>query len=279
MTRRPALAILRAAVLQAAADLRPSILGAGLFSLLASTLPVILVGRFGKAAVEAHVAFGPMLVAGSVGALSGFITLQIAGETYNDRIGGALLRVRILPHGPMVWAIGKAASSIVQTTLVQVAVLVGALFFVDALDLSLAHALTCLPLIVLSAFSLAPVGFLAGSLVRGVYSTMLSYLLILALVVTSGAFFPLAALPRWLQVTQLALPTYWSGHLTRWALVADSSWEPGGAFTPFLAAGILAAWTTVGFALVPVIVRRSFRRESIGGLARMRNTLRSQSGL
>ena len=91
-------AILRAAVRQAAGDLRPSILGTGAFSLLIAVLPVIVVGMLGSDSGNAGTAFGPMLVAGSIGAFGCFIVLQIAGEMYTDRVGGALLRVRILPH-------------------------------------------------------------------------------------------------------------------------------------------------------------------------------------
>ena len=46
-----------------------------------------------------------------------------------------------------------------------------------------------------------------------------------------------------------------------------------------MAIGILVAWAVVGFAMVPEVIRRSFRKESIGTLSRMQSTIRSQSGL
>ena len=73
----------------------------------------------------AHAAFGPMFLSSSIGTISCFITLQIAGETYTDRIGGALLRVRVLPHGPLTWTIGKTMSSLTQTLVFQGAILLG----------------------------------------------------------------------------------------------------------------------------------------------------------
>ena len=277
-TMRTAPAILRAAIRQAAADLRPSILGTGAFSLVLAILPVIVVGVLGSSSDDAGTAFGPMLVAGSIGAFGCFVTLQIAGEMYTDRVGGALLRVRILPHGPLVWAIGKTASSITMSVIIQGAVLTGALL-TGSLPLSAPQVLTCLPLIVLSAVAAAPLGFLMGALARGVYSMLVTYLVIFALVLTSGVLFPLSWLPGWAQGVQLVLPTYWAGHLSRWALAGDPAWEIGGAFAPALAAGVLAAWAVVGFAAVPAVIRRSFRRESIGTLSRMQSTIRSQSGL
>ena len=46
-----------------------------------------------------------------------------------------------------------------------------------------------------------------------------------------------------------------------------------------MAIGILVAWAVVGFAVAPEVIRRSFRKESIGTLSRMQSTIRSQSGL
>ena len=278
MSIRTFLAVLRAAYRQAAMDLRAGIVGSSV-ALLASVSAIVLAGRSTQAATEAHTAFGPMFLASSIGTISCFITLQITSETYTDRIGGALLRVRVLPHGPLTWAIGKTMSSITQTLVFQGAILLGAAFFVDALALRTSQVLACLPLMVLSAVATAPLGFLLGACVRGLHSFMVSYLPIFALMGTSGFFMPMDRLPSWVQAVQLALPTYWTGHLTRWALVGDPSWEVDRAFFPVLAVGVLAAWTVLGFAGASFVVQRSFRKETIGSLARMQSTIRSQSGL
>ena len=272
MSIRTFLAVLRAARRQAALDLRAGIVGSGI-ALLASVSAIVIVGR------NTQTTIGPMFLAGSIGMISCFIIFQIASETYVDRIGGALLRVRVLPHGPLTWAIGKAMSSVTQTLVFQGAILLGGALFVEALPLSTSQVLACLPLMVLSAVATAPLGFLVGAFVGGVYSFMVSYLPIFALIGTSGFFMPMDRLPSWLQAVQLALPTYWSGHLTRWALVGDPSWEVGRAFSPVLAVGVLTVWTVLGFAGASFIVRRSFRKETIGSLARVQSTIRSQAGL
>ena len=278
MTAHTIQAVLRAACRQAAADLRAGLVGTSI-ALLASVSAIVLASRSTQATAEAHATFGPMFLASSIGTISCFITFQIASETYSDRIGGALLRVRILPHGPLTWAIGKTMSSITLTVAFQGAILLGGALFVEALPLSPPQVLACLPLMVLSAVATAPLGFLVGTFVRGVYSFMASYLPIFALVGTSGFFMPMDRLPSWVQAVQLALPTYWSGHLTRWALVGDPSWEVGRAFSPALAIGVLAAWTVLGFAGTSFVVRHSFHKETIGTLARMQSTIRSQTGL
>ena len=278
MTAHTIQAVLRAACRQAAADLRAGLVGTSI-ALLASASAIVLASRSTQATAEAHATFGPMFLASSIGTISCFITFQIASETYVDRIGGALLRVRVLPHGPLTWAIGKTMSSVTQTLVFQGTLLLGGTLFVEALPLSTSQVLACLPLMVLSAVATAPLGFLVGAFVRGVYSFMASFLPIFALFGTSGFFMPMNQLPSWVQAVQAALPTYWSGHLTRWALVGDPSWEVGRAFSPVLAVGVLAAWTVLGFAGASFIVRRSFRKETIGSLARVQSTIRSQSGL
>ena len=272
MSTRTFLAVLRAARRQAALDLRAGVVGSGI-ALLTSVSALVIVSRNTQANI------GPMFLAGSIGTISCFITFQIASETYVDRIGGALLRVRVLPHGPLTWAIGKTMSSVTQTLIFQGAILLGGALFVEALPLSAPQVLACLPLMVLSAVATAPLGFLVGAFVRGVYSFMASYLPMFALIGTSGFFMPMDRLPSWVQALQLALPTYWSGHLTRWALVGDPSWEVGRSFSPVLAVGVLTVWTVLGFAGSSFIVRRSFRKETIGSLARVQSTIRSQTGL
>ena len=120
--------------------------------------------------------------------------------------------MRILPHGPLTWTIGKTISAITQTIAYQAAILLGGALFVQALPLSASRVLACLPLIVMSAVVTAPLGFFAGALARGFYSFMVSYLPVFALIGTSGFFMPMDRLPSWVQAVQLALPTYWSGH-------------------------------------------------------------------
>ena len=278
MSTRTIQAVLRAACRQAATDLRAGLVGMSV-ALLISVSIIVIVGRSTQATAAAHATVGPLVLASSIGTISCFITFQIAGETYTDRIGGALLRVRILPHGPLTWAIGKTMSSITQTVTFQGAILLGGALFVEDLPLSPSQVLACLPLIVLSAVATAPLGFFVGAFVRGVYSFMISYLPIFTLIGTSGFFMPMNRLPSWVQAVQLALPTYWSGHLTRWALVGDPSWEVGRAFFPVLAVGILVTWTVLGFVGASLIVRYSFRKETIGSLARVQSTIRSQTGL
>lgn len=280
-TRSLPLSVLRAAARQAYSDLRPNIAGSGAASILFSVMTVLVVSRLSDGPLRglgSASAFGAMFVAGCVGGFASFVTMQIGLETYTDRIGGALLRVRILPHGPLTWAIGKTLSTVMLVFIMQAMILLGTVIFIDVTMPSTETALLCLLIAALASLACAPLGFILSTFVRGIYSYMVNTVICLALLV-AGCCYPTSALPGWVQAVQAALPTYWSGHLTRWVLVGDPSWEIGGTFQPVLGVGMLLAWITVGFALVPPVIRRSFRKETIGGLSRTQSTIRSQSGL
>ncbi|WP_136193213.1 ABC transporter permease [Actinomyces procaprae] len=280
-TRSLPLSVLRAAARQAYGDLRPQWFTVTLLPIFGAT-GLIMAARLFTApedVLASGVTRGAVLIAGSVGVLAGLVIFLIVNETYMDRVSGALLRVRLLPHGPMVWAVGKAFSVVTQMVVLQVPVLIGLFLCFDLASPTPARIALCLFLIGLSVLACAPLGFLLGVLVRGVYTAMMLYAVIIVGLAFSGFLLPMTEMPAWVQVIQAALPPYWSGHLTRWALVDDPSWEIGGAFHPALAVGVLLAWVVVGFALVPPVIRRSFRKETIGGLSRMQSTIRSQSGL
>ncbi|WP_136313675.1 ABC transporter permease [Actinomyces procaprae] len=275
------LSVLRAAARQAYGDLRPNLVGAGAMSILFAVAAILVVSRISDGpfqGLDSTNAFGTMFAASCVGGFASFIMMQIGAETYTDRIGGALLRVRILPHGPLTWAIGKTLSTVVLVFIMQAMILLGTAFFIDVVMPSARTALLCLLIAALASLACAPLGFFLSAFIRGIYSYMVNTVICIALF-AAGCCYPTSALPGWVQGIQMVLPTYWSGHLTRWALVGDPSWEIGGAFHPALAVGVLLAWIVVGFALVPPVIRRSFRKETIGGLSRMQSTIRSQSGL
>ncbi|CED90671.1 ABC transporter permease [Actinomyces succiniciruminis] len=275
------LSVLRAAARQAYGDLRPNLMGAGATSILFAVAAILVVSRISDGPLQgfgSSSAFGTMLAASCVGGFASLVMMQIGAETYTDRIGGALLRVRILPHGPLTWAIGKTLSTVALVAVMQAMILLGAVLFIPIATPATGTALLCLLLAALASLACAPLGFFLSVFIRGVYSYMVNTVICLALFV-AGCCYPTSALPGWVQGIQTVLPTYWSGHLTRWALVGDPYWEIGGSFHPALGFGVLLAWIIIGFGLVPPVIRRSFRKETIGGLNRTQSTIRSQTGL
>ena len=269
------LAILRAALVQVRGDLRPAFVGAGIFT---AFLPALLILWLSRLNLIGGPGTDSLTVAGFVGSWSCMIVIQVGAETYMDRVGGALLRVRVLPHGPMVWAIGKTISTAAILVVSQVILLVLGMFLLNGFPLGWGQLIPVVGLAIVASLAAAPIGFLSGAVARGSNLQMLSYVLVFALLGTSGAAIPLVTLPGWVQVIQQALPFYWSGHLTRWALVGDPAWEVGGSFQPLLAFCVLTAWVLVGFPVAAALVRRGFRKESIGRLSRMQTNIRSLAG-
>ncbi|QWW19306.1 ABC transporter permease [Schaalia sp. 19OD2882] len=281
-------AVLTAALHQARVDLKPSVLGPSLISLLFPGIVLgILVWVNGPDSKFAH-GFGPFLLTGTIGALAALLPLELVSTYYSERVSGTLLRVRTLPHGGLAWSIGRALTHLTTLTITQTGVLVVVLVSFPSLGIGPAQVALTAAVALLASMACAPIGFILGSLVRNVYGMMLSMAVILGLFATSGAFIPLSAMPTWVGVLQALLPFRWASELTRWALLGAA--EPAvtasaanvsvsvGAH-PLLCVAILAAWAVIGFPVAAQVVRRGFRAETLSTLEKVRSTLRAQSGL
>lgn len=269
---------LKAALRQAYGDLRPQILGPGILAMIIPSVLILLLFNNKADDIEAN-NLASLIVAGLIGSFSTLVVMQVGAEYYADRIGGALLRVRILPNGPLVWGIGKAISTIAAMFFMQAVLIFGSIFLLPSFPMTWSNVWLMLGIALLADVASAPLGFILGALVRGTYTQLAAYAAVIALLATSGFAVSITSLWRWLQILQSALPFYWAGQLSRYVAGMSGDFELGNAFNIPLALSILAAWIIVGFALVPFIMRYSFRKESIGSLARIQSTTRSQMGI
>ncbi len=107
-------------------------------------------------------------------------------------------------------------------------------------------------------------GAVLGSLVASPRAGSYVALLVMAFIAVSGIFYPLAALPGWLQWVGQATPIYWLGLGMRSALLPDAAAvaELTGSFRPWETAGMLAGWAILGLLAAPILLRRMARRES-----------------
>ena len=80
----------------------------------------------------------------------------------------------------------------------------------------------------------------------------------------SGVFYPITALPGWLQVVGQVLPTYWLGLGLRSALLPTEAMalEVGGSWHTVETVAALGGWTAVGLVLAPIALRRMARHQS-----------------
>jgi ABC-2 type transport system permease protein len=124
----------------------------------------------------------------------------------------------------------------------------------------------------LGALATLPVGAILGSLVASPRSLGLVNLLMLGMAGISGIFYPLSALPTWLQWIAQVFPIYWLGLGSRSALLPDSAAavEIDGAWRHLETVAVLGVWAVVGLVLAPIVLRRMARRESGSAVATRR---------
>jgi ABC-2 type transport system permease protein len=88
----------------------------------------------------------------------------------------------------------------------------------------------------------------------------------------SGIFYPITALPEWVQWVAQIFPIYWLGLGMRSALLPDSAVgiEIGESWRHLETVGVLGAWAVIGLILAPIVLRRMARKESGSSVAERR---------
>ena len=199
-------------------------------------------------------------LAGLMVAYGGF--LAMSSSLAYDREDGTLLRAKATPNG----IVGYLVSRIVYTSafaLITLAIMLAAgRIIVDDLT---ANWLVMAWVVVLGLAAVLPWGAVIGARTRSsASSTGLTFLILGGLVGISGIFYPVTAMPGWLQGVAQVFPMYWFGHGVRAALLPDAAAaaELGGEWRLWEAAGVIGAWAVVGMLVAPAVLRRMARRES-----------------
>jgi ABC-2 type transport system permease protein len=117
-----------------------------------------------------------------------------------------------------------------------------------------------------------PIGAVLGSVFSSARGQGLLMLPILGMIAISGIFYPVTALPGWVQWVAQAFPVYWLGLGMRSALLPDAAVtvEIGESWRHLETVGVLTAWAVLGLVLAPVVLRRMARRESGSSVAERR---------
>ncbi|MFJ7215944.1 ABC transporter permease [Amycolatopsis sp. NPDC098790] len=204
-----------------------------------------------------------------------------AGYLAIDREDGTLLRAKATPNGMLGYLVGKtAAVAMAQVTSILL-VLVPCLFLFDSLapdgGWSYLHLLWVLALGLVATL---PLGAALGSLTNSPRSLALITLPIMGLGAISGIFYPVTAMPEWVQGVAQVFPMYWLGLGMRSALLPDSAVvvEIGQSWRPLPTLAVLVAWAVIGLALAPVLLRRMARREAGSSVAERRERAMQRVG-
>ncbi|MBK7722667.1 MAG: ABC transporter permease [Austwickia sp.] len=208
-------------------------------------------------------AFGlPGLVAMSLVTTGG---LAVAGQLVTEREDGTLLRAKAVPHGMASHLLANTVFTIAITLVPIVMLLIVAGFWFDGVGPQGASGWArLLGFAVLGMMAVLPLGAIIGAVLPN--STALAWvgLVFYGWLAISGVFYPITALPGWLQYVGQALPTYWVGLGLRSSMLPEAamaveigqSWRTGTTFV------VLAAWAVAGLLLAPVLLRRMARRQS-----------------
>jgi ABC-2 type transport system permease protein len=195
-------------------------------------------------------------------AFAGLIT--VAQQLVVDREDGTLLRAKATPNGMTGYLIGKAVLVGGMALIAFLIQLLPGLLFLDGLRLDAAGWLTLLWLVPLAFVATMPLGAVLGALFESPRNMGLLMLPMIGLVAISGIFYPITAMPGWLQAVAQCFPVYWLGLGMRAAFLPDAlaAVELTHSWRHFETLGVLGLWAVLGLALAPTVLRRMARRES-----------------
>ncbi|TCB95911.1 ABC transporter permease [Micromonospora zingiberis] len=199
--------------------------------------------------------------------------VSVASILTVEREDGTLLRAKATPNGMFGYLISKIILVAGMTMISVALLLVPGIFLFDGLMLnSLSAWLTLAWVLLLGMVATMPIGAVFGSLLSNPRNLGLIMLPIMGLIATSGIFYPITALPGWLQGLAQVFPIYWLGLGTRSALLPDAmaAVEIGDSWRHLETVLALGGWAVLGLALAPVVLRRMARRESGSSVAARR---------
>lgn len=189
-----------------------------------------------------------------------------AGSLTIDREDGTLLRAKSIPHGMFGYLIGRTLSISLGTVVATMIVLVPGLFLVPELaSTDLAGWLTLLWVVALGLLATLPWGAVVGSFAKSPNALFgLVMLPIITLTAISGIFYPISAMPGWVQAVAQVFPVYWLGLGVRAAFLPDAAAaaEIAGSWRLLQTFGMLGLWAAAGLLVAPPVLRRMARRES-----------------
>jgi ABC-2 type transport system permease protein len=224
-------------------------------------------------------ALGAMVLPSLVGMSIAFGGLMgPAGTIAVDREDGTLLRSKATPNGMLGYLVGKIVM-FSFTMLVSLAALAIPGFLVAGDLVFDTRTWLLLALIfIFGMVSTVPISVSFGSLVKSSGQTGLLFLASILLIAPSGIFYPITAMPTWLQWVGQVFPFYWLGLGARSAMLPDAmaAVEIGGSWRTLEMFAVLGIWAAIGMVFAPILLRRMARRQSGSAVAQARERFLSK---
>jgi ABC-2 type transport system permease protein len=270
-------AALRGAVRQARIELRIQLFSPMILSWVAFPAIGLLVLYFlrGQEVMGSAVSLAQLGVPGLLTmSLVSSGVMGVAGQLITERDDGTLLRAKAVPNGMLSHLMANMLVFTGTSLVPLLGLLAVASVFVGGVTPQGAESwLTFTWVAVLGLFATLPAGALIGALMRSPVMLGWSSLVIYGAMAISGVFYPLSALPGWLQLVGQTLPTYWLGLGLRSALLPGEAvaLEVGRSWHTWATAGVLGLWAVAGMTLAPIALRRMARRQSGSQVAAARD--------
>jgi len=236
-------------------------------------------GSFDDAPVGLGAMSFPSLIAMSVmfSAVMGIVSMLAL-----DRTNGTLLRSKSVPGGTTGYLVGEiAANAIVAIASSILLLIAGLLIFDELVFANPGRWLLFAAVLLIGLTALLAIGAVLGALVNSPKNMGVVLMPMMGLIGISGIFYPLIALPGWLQWIAQSFPLYWFGLGMRASLLPETmaSVEVGGSWRIGWVFIVLLAWAIVSLALAPKLLGRMARRESGSAMAARRRDMQQQWGM
>ena len=244
----------------------------GHLSFPVSSVAVLLVFR-GKEVPGTDFALGTMVLPSLLGMMITYGGLSAPASSITpDREDGTLLRAKATPNGMLGYLVGKIVMFAVTTLLGVIAIVIPGIMIVDNLILDARAWLLLALLFVVGMLSTVPTGVALGSLMKSSMQAALVPLAFSVIMLVSGIFYPITALPTWVQWVAQVFPVYWVGLGARAAMLPAEmvAAEIGQSWRTVEMFAVLGVWAVIGFLVAPILLRRMARRQSGSAIAKVR---------
>lgn len=208
--------------------------------------------------------------------------MGIAGVLAIDRSNGTLLRSKSVPNGTTGYLVGEITSNAILAIFQAVLLLVVGLVLFGELEFGTPDRwLLFAAVILLGLLAVLSIGAVVGALVNSPKNMGLVMLPMMGLIGISGIFYPLVALPIWLQWIAQVFPLYWFGLGLRASLLPEgmAAVEVAGSWRLEWVFIMLTLWAVVCLALAPKLLARMARRESGSTFAARRRAIQQDWGV
>lgn len=276
-SRDPRAIAARAGLVRGLIEVRQSLTNAGdlvWYFFMPVAFTVVLLFMQGSTVPGTDFALGAMVLPSIIGMTIAFGGLVGSSSTIAvEREDGTLLRAKATPNGMLGYLVGKIVNYSFTTLFTLVILVIPGWTVRDELQIDAESWLILLGIFVLGMLATVPIGTALGSLLTSSTQTGLLLLGSMLLIAPSGIFYPITALPTWLQWVGQAFPFYWLGLGARSALLPDAmaAVEVGGSWRTAEMVAVLGVWAIAGLVLAPILLRRMARRESGSSVAERRD--------